>query len=192
MEPAWLTPSGLCSLMKLLLTQRSVVGTCWGMLPTAACYFSRMIRFRHIATLMLVIPACAACTNFERPTVEITGVSIGDASLSGVDVHVHLDMYNPNTRELPIRTIDFDLKVGDSDPVPGHGELTENLPPEASTPVTVTIRVSPRAALSVGREIAAGRTDYHIDGHVVASSWIGDVEVPFEKSGDLLPDESLE
>lgn len=141
---------------------------------------------RSIPCLALSLLVAGCASRFERPTVQVRSVAVRGVSLDGADVHVGLGMYNPNTRELPIRTIDFQLTVGASEPMPGHGELSEALPPLATTPVAVVVRVSPAAAVSAVGELARGRTDYRIDGQVTARSWIGDVQVPFDEQGDLL------
>jgi LEA14-like dessication related protein len=139
------------------------------------------------ALLAALVPALlAGCgARWREPVVTPREVRTGTISLAGLDCQVDLDFYNPNPRPLPIRSIDFELTIGDSAPVPGHGDVPAPIPAGATQLVTVDVRISPLAALSVGAQLAGGRRDYRIEGRALVDSAFGEVSVGFDREGQL-------
>ena len=83
--------------------------------------------------LLAGLAACAALApHFEHPRLYLAGVDLKDASLGEQHFRLRMRVENPNDRELPVRGIDYTLKLGGEDfgsgasvgafTVPAHGE----------------------------------------------------------------------
>jgi LEA14-like dessication related protein len=145
--------------------------------------------FRTRFSLLLILVSCgllvASCgPGWARPQIQPAGVSVTGVSLAGLTVRVDLDVYNPNTDTLPVRSVAFDLRVGNSMAMPGHGVVTDGLAPLQTTRVSVTVQVSGPAAISAAQQYMTGNRQYTIDGEVTIE-YRGMRTVDFEQSGML-------
>jgi LEA14-like dessication related protein len=82
---------------------------------------------------LALLAACAALApRFERPRLYLIGIEIKDATLAEQHFRVRMSVQNPNDFALPIRGVDYTLRLGDEDfgsgesvsafTVPAHGE----------------------------------------------------------------------
>ena len=90
----------------------------------------------RVAALVLALAALGGCAalapHFERPRLYLVSVEVKDATLAEQHFRVRMRVANPNDRELPVRGIDYTLRIGDEDfgagssvsafTVPAHGE----------------------------------------------------------------------
>ena len=138
---------------------------------------------------LLCVAACApACApDWLDPTVSVEGVTLGEVSLSGTTAEVSLSVYNPNTEPLPFEQVEYEIRLGDSGPITGTAVFDEPLPPLRSVTIPSTVHVPTRSALSIGGELAQGRTDYRLTG-IMTLQYRGRRRVAFEREGDLASD----
>jgi len=62
---------------------------------------------------LAALGGCAAfAPHVERPRLELVGVDVRDATLAEQHFRVRLRVANPNTRALPVRGIDYALRLG--------------------------------------------------------------------------------
>jgi len=130
-------------------------------------------------------PACAP--DWLDPTISVEGVTLGEVSLSGTTAEVSLSVYNPNTEPLPFEHVEYEVRVGDSAPISGTAVFDEPLPALQSVTIPSTIRVPTRSALSIGGELAQGRTNYRLTG-IMTLQYRGRRRVAFEREGDVMSD----
>ena len=82
---------------------------------------------------LLALCGCAALApHFEHPRLFLLGVELKDASLGEQHFRLRIRVQNPNDRALPVRAIDYTLRLGGEDfgaggsvgafTVPPHGE----------------------------------------------------------------------
>jgi LEA14-like dessication related protein len=88
------------------------------------------------AALLAVVAVLGGCAvlapHFDRPRLFLISLEVKDASLAEQHFRVRMRVENPNDRDLPVRGIDYTLRIGDEDfgagssvsafTVPAHGE----------------------------------------------------------------------
>jgi LEA14-like dessication related protein len=114
-------------------------------------------RAAALAVALVLFELLGGCTalvpHFEKPQLSVVGVELRDASLAEQHFRVRMRVENPNDRALPVRGIDYTLKLAGEDfgsgssvsafTVPARGEtefelqLTTNL-------ATTLLKVLPR------------------------------------------------
>ncbi len=76
-------------------------------------------RARSPAAALVVLAALAGCAvlapHFEHPRLYLMGVEVKDATLGEQHFRVRVRVENPNDSELPVRGIDYTLKIGGED-----------------------------------------------------------------------------
>ncbi|HUO80722.1 MAG TPA: LEA type 2 family protein [Steroidobacteraceae bacterium] len=71
------------------------------------------------AAALLALAALAGCAalapHYEHPQLSVVGVELKDASLAEQHFRVRMRVQNPNDRALPVRGIDYTLRIGGED-----------------------------------------------------------------------------
>ena len=65
-----------------------------------------------IGVALLVMTGCATGPHFEKPQMKIAGVELLDGGFSEQHLRVRVKAHNPNTVDLPIRSINYTLELG--------------------------------------------------------------------------------
>ena len=72
-----------------------------------------------LAAAALALAGLAGCAafapHFEHPRLFLVGVEVKDATLAEQHLRVRMRVQNPNDRALPVRGIDFTVRLGDED-----------------------------------------------------------------------------
>ena len=76
------------------------------------------------------LAGCAALApSFEPPHLYLVGVEVKDATLAEQHFRVRMRVQNPNDRALPVRGIDYTLRLGDDDFGTGSSVSAFTVPP---------------------------------------------------------------
>ena len=79
---------------------------------------------------LLALGACAALApHFEHPRLYLIGVELKDASLGEQHFRLKIRVQNPNDRALPVRAIDYTLRLGGEDFGSGGSVSAFTVPP---------------------------------------------------------------
>jgi LEA14-like dessication related protein len=167
-----------------------------------------------VAALLAAVPFGAACASFvKEPRVALAEVSVESLSLSGATVQVQLDVENPNGFGLDAKALEYTLffqpgqlaspraegpeggiEQGGEPDVQGSwrtlatGRTAEpvTLPSNRTVRVPVSIpfrfRDLEEAAVSLLRD---GTLRYRFEGAFTVGSPVGDIRVPFDRTGLL-------
>lgn len=134
----------------------------------------------------LTLPACAMfMRSIERPTADVRGVSMSSAGFTGVRGELRLDVANPNGFGVPLSGIDWQLSIGGARAVTGRTELSQTIPARGVAPVTTTLVVDARDAVTVAQALATGADGYAISATLHFSTTIGPLDVEIRHSGQL-------
>ena len=123
--------------------------------------------------------------SIERPTAEVRTVSVTSAGFSGVTGELHVDVMNPNNFGVPLSGIDWQLSVGGARAVTGTVQLTQTIPARGVAPVTTTLSIDARDALTVAGVLASGERSYQIDVKLHFSTQVGQLDVDVKHTGEL-------
>ena len=138
---------------------------------------------------LFLLSALANCgllsTVAEKPSAEVTFVSLSSAGFSGVKGELGLNVHNPNAFGLPLHRVDWNLTIGNAQAVQGRVEMSETIPAKASLPVTTSLSIGALGAVQVARELASGNREYSLRSTLYFQSSYGELSVDLQHSGQL-------
>lgn len=96
-----------------------------------------------LASLALYVSGCSTIQALiQPPKAEIKSVSITNVSLQGIDLDVNVSVFNPNSTELTVDKIKYNLSIGDSSLFAGDFAQPMKLKPNDTSQVTIPIHLN--------------------------------------------------
>jgi len=144
-----------------------------------------------VALLVVALPlllAGARCSNlagvFEKPDLQFRGLRVNSIGLDGASLDILVDVYNPNSYRLALQRFTYDLAIESVNW--GRGSTDSPLAVDARN--TSTLRLPLEVSWSrlgdVGRQaLRTGTVNYGVSGEIMVGTSLGDVRVPYTKSG---------
>lgn len=133
--------------------------------------------------------ALCGCSLFmhsiERPSAQVRDASVSAAGLGGVSGSLRLDVTNPNTFNVPLSGIDWQLAIGGNRAATGNVELQQTIPARGVAPVSTSLNISTMDAINVVQAVAAGAHQYQIDATLHFSTNVGQLDVAVHYTGEL-------
>ena len=152
---------------------------------------------------LMAAAACAAVTLsscslvFERPTVEVADVRLGSISFTGGTVDLAVDVTNPNRFDLVAEAFRYEVDFADggadadTDWRPlASGDSEQLVRVAAHDSVRVEVRVPfdlKDVGTAVVRLLRDGELHYRFRGDVLFDTPVGDMRVPFDRTGLFRP-----
>jgi LEA14-like dessication related protein len=125
---------------------------------------------------------------FQQPVVNLKDVAIQGVGLSGGQLAVKLNVYNPNGYRLDATRLSYNVQVGDS----GNGvnlaagTLDNQFTVQSgdSTIVTVPVSFTYAGIGAAGRQLLnSGAVPYRVNGEVTVGTVVGNFNVPYSATG---------
>jgi LEA14-like dessication related protein len=141
-----------------------------------------------LATALSVLLAGARCSNlagiFEKPELQFRGLRVNSIGFDGASLDILVDVYNPNSYRLALQRFSYDLAIESVN----WGLGSTDLPMAVEARNTATIRLPLEVSWSrlgdVGRQaLSTGTVNYGVSGEITVGTSLGDVRVPYSKSG---------
>jgi LEA14-like dessication related protein len=142
---------------------------------------------RILAGAMLVmLGACSAVVPLQEPKLQVVGVELLRGDLLRQELRVRMRVQNPNDRQLPVRSITYEVQLG-GEPF-AHGESDRDFLVPANGETEFDVSVTANAAAAVLKFLGSGRkldaVEYRIAGKVALSSGLFR-NIPFDQKGTL-------
>ena len=142
----------------------------------------------------VAIAATAGCSMlgnqaFQQPVVQLKDVAVQGVGITGGQLAVKLNVYNPNGYRLDATRLTYNVVVGEgSNSVTNlaAGTLDSRFTVQSGDSSTVTIPVSFTYAGigAAGRQLMqSGAVPYHVSGDVTVGTVIGNFTVPYSSTG---------
>ncbi len=135
---------------------------------------------------VLFLAACAgpASKPLIEPNVQVRDLEITDATLSGIDAIVTLDVGNPNDVRLSARGLSYELFVSGNKLVSGQDDSSISVPAFGSETIELPVRLSYFGLIETLPEVLrTGNAAYTVKGSIKTS--IFSYAIPFTKEGDF-------
>ena len=125
---------------------------------------------------------------FQQPVVNLKDVTVQGVGLTGGQLAVKLNVYNPNGYRLDATRLSYNVQVGDS----GNGvslatgTLDSQFTVQSGDSTTVSIPVSFTYAGigAAGRQLLnSGAVPYRVNGDVTVGTVVGNFTVPYSSTG---------
>ena len=129
--------------------------------------------------VMLSLTSCAGTETFvESPEVTLVRVEAGSLSLTRQTVHLGFDVHNPNAFALPVKSVRYNLRLGEQRFISGEtqGDLTVPAGGDSSFVISVDLDVRQQAS-QLASLLRAGLTEdvaYELSGTLT-------VNIPFTR-----------
>ena len=136
------------------------------------------------------IAITAACSTlgkaaFQQPIVNLKDVAVQGVGLTGGQLAVKLNVYNPNGYRLDATRLTYNVAVGDNVNL-ATGILDNQFTVQSGDSTTVTIPVSFTYAGigAAGRQLMnSGAVPYRVNGDVTVGTVVGNFTVPYSSTG---------
>lgn len=143
------------------------------------------------ATAAIAVTAgCSALGKaaFQQPVVNLKDVSVQGVGLTGGQLAVKLNVFNPNGYRLDATRLSYNVQVGDegSGVNLATGILDSQFTVQSGDSTTVTIPVSFTYAGigAAGRQLLnSGAVPYRVNGDVTVGTVVGNFTVPYSSTG---------
>lgn len=137
-----------------------------------------------MAALSVVLAAARCSSVFERPELRFRGIRVNSIGFDGASLEILVDVYNPNSYRLGLARLSYDLAIEDVHW--GLGSMTAPIGVDGRG--TATLRLPLEVSWSrlgdVGRQaLRTGSVNYGVSGEMTVATSLGDVNVPYSKSG---------
>ncbi|MDB4899086.1 MAG: Late embryosis abundant protein 2 [Gemmatimonadetes bacterium] len=124
---------------------------------------------------------------FQQPVVQLKDVAVQGVGLTGGQLAVKLNVYNPNGYRLDATRLSYNVLVGDNVNL-ANGTLDGQWSVNSGDSTTVTIPVSFTYAGigAAGRQMMnSGSVPYRVNGDVTVGTVVGNFTVPYSSSGNF-------
>lgn len=133
-----------------------------------------------------LLGAGCATTHLEPPQLTVMSMQVQAADLFSQRMLVRMRVVNPNTRELPVKSITYRIEVGGADLAQGLADKPFVVPAmgEAEFDVQVTANLANALTQILGRKGSRDTLDYRLVGSVSLSSGFLR-RIPFDERGSV-------
>jgi len=149
----------------------------------------KFFRARRIVVLALAVmpwlAGCAMLPKFESPKLSVVSLKMQSADIFSQRLQVRMRVFNPNSRELPIKGISYRLEVNDAELGQGNTSAPFTVPAngELEFDMQITANLAGALAKLLGRH----------DSNTIAYRLVGDVDlasgflrhIPFDERGNI-------
>lgn len=122
---------------------------------------------------------------FQEPVVQLKDVAIQSVGLTGGNLAVKLNVFNPNGYRLDATRMSYNVTVGESVAL-ATGVVDNRFTVQSGDSTTVTIPVSftYSGIGAAGRQLLnTGGVNYHVNGDVTVGTVVGNFTVPYSSTG---------
>lgn len=132
--------------------------------------------------------ACSALGKqaFQQPVVELKNVAVQGVGLTGGQLAVRLNVYNPNGYRLDATRLTYNVNVGDENVNFATGTLDRQFTVQSgeTTEVTIPVGFTYAGIGSAGRQLLnTGGVAYKVNGDVTVGTVVGNFTVPYSSTG---------
>ena len=141
-----------------------------------------------VAGAISISISISACSKPQAPTLVPKEATVTDVSLTGFDMTVKLDAFNPNSFPISVRSLTADVIVNGQDLGTVTSSQPINLPSNAHTLVDAPLNVKWKGAVGLANLAQARQPiPYTVDGKAAVGGESLNVDVPFKLTGTITP-----
>lgn len=144
---------------------------------------------RIAVSLLALVLFVAGCANplskpMLEPKVQVRELQVTEATLSGIDAIVTLDIDNPNEVKIGARGLSYEVFVAGNKLVTGQDDQSISIPAYGSETIQLPISLSYFGLIETIPEVLkTGNADYTVKGNIKTS--IFNDAIPFSKQSDF-------
>jgi LEA14-like dessication related protein len=140
------------------------------------------------ASAAVAVAACSALGRqaFQQPVVNLRDVRVRGLGISGGNLDVLLNVYNPNHFRLDATRLTYRVELAGDSITLASGAVDNRFTVQEtdSTIVTIPVSFTYAGVGAAGRSIlATGAVNYHVLGDVTVGSPVGNFTIPYSSTG---------
>jgi LEA14-like dessication related protein len=141
-----------------------------------------------VAVGVMLLFAAIRCSHlagmFERPELQFRGIRVDAVGLEGASLEILVDVYNPNSYQLGLERLSYDLAIENVHWGLGSTGSPITVEGRDSATIRLPLDVSWSRLGNAGREaLRTGSVNYGVSGEMTLATSLGNVSVPYSKSG---------
>jgi len=143
------------------------------------------MRNYKIYLLFAMVLLCSSCIHifFEKPTVTLTSIS-ASPSLQGMTLKLGMEVFNPNSYDLKLESLSFNLVVDELKSAIGQIEAPILLPGKTTSYVEVPVQTDMKLIGKCISAIIRGKEmKYRIEGDALVKALLGEKSYHFSRGG---------
>jgi LEA14-like dessication related protein len=144
------------------------------------------LRGLAVCLALALAGGCVLVPKFQEPHLDVVDVQMVRGDLLQQQLRVRMSVQNPNSRELAVRSIQYQVQLAGE--AFGHGESERDFIVPANGASEFDVNLTTNAAAMVLRLLGSGRkldaVDYHITGTVLLAKGVKR-SIPFDQSGQF-------
>jgi LEA14-like dessication related protein len=136
--------------------------------------------------LLSLVGGCAALPKLEAPKLSVVSLKMAGGDIFSQRMQVRMRVFNPNTRELPISGITYQIEVNDAELGNGATAAPFTVPAmgEAEFDMNITANLAGALVKLLSRKNSSEALDYRLRGNVNLSSGFLR-RIPFDERGSV-------
>lgn len=144
----------------------------------------RLYRFSLLLIFLSLLNACALLTaDLKTPQISLVNIKPVQIGLIEQRFKLSLRVKNPNTVELPIRGMQYRLRLADTDFAHGINDQQITIPPDGESEFDVDVKTDLTKVLRHLKALRKGPVAYRLDGDVALAAQA--FKVPFAYEGEI-------
>jgi LEA14-like dessication related protein len=143
--------------------------------------------FGAATAAIAIVAACSALGRqaFQQPVVQLKDVAVQGVGLTGGNLAVKLNVFNPNKYRLDATRMTYNVLVGDQvNLATGVVDSRFTVQSGDSTTVTIPVSFTYTGIGAAGRQLLnTGGVNYRVNGDVTVGTVVGNFTVPYSSTG---------
>jgi LEA14-like dessication related protein len=143
--------------------------------------------FGAATAAIAIIAACSVLGRqaFQQPVVQLKDVAVQGVGLTGGNLAVKLNVFNPNKYRLDATRMTYNVLVGDQvNLATGVVDSRFTVQSGDSTTVTIPVSFTYTGIGAAGRQLLnTGGVNYKVNGDVTVGTVVGNFTVPYSSTG---------
>ncbi|SMF50103.1 LEA type 2 family protein [Pseudobacteriovorax antillogorgiicola] len=139
-----------------------------------------------VVLFCVFLSSCSMLAKFvaEQPKVELSSISFSHLSLSRVELAFEVLVENPNSFELGLNRVDYEVFVSEQKIGKGHYQEAFRVAAKSKASLRIPFTLDTQAAISVAKEYfqRGGKLEARVKGQSEFSTPVGTFNSPFEAS----------
>jgi len=147
-----------------------------------------MVPYLKIFAISILVCALCSCVGWfvEKPTFQLTGVSLSLRSMTTLSGSIAVAVHNPNTYDLTVNAVEYRIKLGDKNLGEGVSRESMKIHGKTQTNINIPLHAEFGDVGSVLRMYISGKdVPYEIEGTVHVKVLWTNLRIPFSKAGSL-------
>ena len=136
-----------------------------------------------LISILFLLTSCIGWL-IEQPTITVRSITLSAVSLTGAQLVLGVEVYNPNRYDLELQSLEFEFQLKDQSAGQGNLQKTVLVQKKTTSSVSIPISVNYSNIADCIKDVIANRDiPYALTGHARIKVGFGSTDIPLSKRG---------